>query len=124
MDGIIKFQGIGTHWWIKIYEEFEDEYFLKLQDQIQNSVKEFEKLYSRFINTSLVSQLNENKYLKNPSKELITLLKLGSEAKEITKGHFNISVGKVLENIGYDAQYSFKSKIVSLNEEEDFIEFK
>jgi len=104
------FQGIGTHWWIKIFDNFDEDYFQQLKLQVNFCIKDFENLYSRFISTSFISRLNINKYLVNPSEELISLLELGISTNKVTKGHFNLTVGKILENMGYDSEYSFQSK--------------
>ncbi|MEO6729107.1 MAG: FAD:protein FMN transferase [Candidatus Dojkabacteria bacterium] len=112
-----EFEAIGTHWFIEVYDDIVANDFEIILEKIVEHCKVFENNYSRFKDTSLVSKLNKDKVLNNPSAEFIEILELGKNAKEITDGHFDIAVGKVLENKGYDAVYSFKSKESKIEKE-------
>ncbi|MEP7104109.1 MAG: FAD:protein FMN transferase [Candidatus Dojkabacteria bacterium] len=103
----ITFEAIGTHWHIEIYDQVD---LKTIEKNIIDCCREFESNYSRFKETSLLSKLNKEKTFLNPSSEFLELLELGSKAKEITDGRFDIAVGTVLENLGYDSKYSFTSK--------------
>lgn len=110
MERVIKFQAIGTHWYIKIFDDISTKDFQIMEQKIVNTVNDFENNYSRFKDDSLVSVLNKEKKCIGASYEFITLINLGLKAKEITEGHFDIAVGGVLEDMGYDSMYSFESK--------------
>ncbi|MEI6462332.1 MAG: FAD:protein FMN transferase [bacterium] len=123
MEKVIKFEGIGTHWYIKIFDEISDKDFNTIQKNILSLVKEFQDNYSRFSDTSLVSILNRDKEIHDISDEFLELINLGLKAKELTNGHFDITVGSVLEDMGYDSKYSFQSKEI-INDESKNIEIE
>src|SRR6185369_3213702 len=116
-----EFEAIGTHWYIEIYDEIDPNDLEILKTKIIECCNESEHKYSRFKDTSIISKLNREKILNNPSFELLEILNLGKDAKDISDGHFDITVATVLENLGYDANYSFESKnnIVEKNLEFD-----
>src|SRR5260221_221734 len=103
----LEFEGIGTHWRIEIFNKLASSN--NIFSELKTIVEDFENNYSRFKEISLLSQLNKNKSFNNPSEEFSKLLKIGEDAKRITHGHFDIAVGNVLEKMGYDSNYSFKS---------------
>ncbi len=113
MDKVVKFQAIGTHWWIEFFDDINESEFQGLSKKILDCVSKFENDYSRFKDTSIISKLNHLGELKDPPEELLQMIELGETTKKITNGHFNIAVGKVLEDIGYDKNYSFESKFES-----------
>ncbi|MFS8130620.1 MAG: FAD:protein FMN transferase [Candidatus Dojkabacteria bacterium] len=106
----IEFEAIGTHWFIEIYDELDPNDLEDLKTKVVEYCSEFENKYSRFKEHSIVSKLNREKLLHKPSKEFIEILNLGKDAKTISDGHFDITVATVLENLGYDSNYSFESK--------------
>lgn len=58
-------------------------------------------MYSRFIEKSLLSQLNKNKKLSKPPEQMVAMLLYAREISLVTNGIFNITVGGVLDSIGY-----------------------
>jgi len=118
-DLIYQFEGIGTHWWIKIFDEISSEEFNHLKNLLNKCLIEFENNYSRFIKTSLISKLNRDKILDNPSIELLELINIGLNTAHLTNNSFNIGVGSLLNKFGYDTNYSFtyndKIKKISSN---------
>lgn len=104
---IEKIYGIGTYWYFEFFEEINKE---SVQSEIQNIISEFEDNYSRFKDTSFISILNDQRHLENPSDELIEILTLGIEFYKNSNGIFNMGIGEVLENRGYDKNYSFINK--------------
>lgn len=106
------YQAIGTHWWIEVLDlakQIRNQKLETLKDDLVKLMHDFEQKYSRFIADSFISQLNDNKYLENPPKELFELIDWGEELKIQSRGHFDLAVGKILENTGYDKNYSFES---------------
>jgi len=120
----LEFEAIGTHWYIEFYDEIDPNDFESLQQKIKEYCSEFEHKYSRFKDTSILSKLNKEKILHNPSHEFLELLNLGKDAKVITDGHFDITVGTILENMGYDKDYSFKEKDKKVEKELKFTKDK
>jgi FAD:protein FMN transferase len=101
-------QGIGTCWWFRIYDGVETvEYYKNI---INREIQKFEKAYSRFLPDSQISTLNRNRFLVDPSTELLELLEIGKKFSIATQGLFNPAIGHILENRGYDASYTFLNK--------------
>jgi thiamine biosynthesis lipoprotein len=94
---ILEFPALGTHWWISLPEDTDEE----LANKLIGIVTEFENNYSRFDDTSHISKLNDNKIIKNPSDELVNMLTYALDVYEATDGIFNISIGSKLERNGY-----------------------
>jgi FAD:protein FMN transferase len=97
-------QAIGTHWWIEIYDKDVDKNIIKFTEELFN---EFEQNYSRFIQSSFVSRLNTTKEITDYPLEMYNMFLYSEELREITDGHFNVTVGTILEKLGYDENYSF-----------------
>ncbi|PIT83920.1 hypothetical protein COU37_05540 [Candidatus Micrarchaeota archaeon CG10_big_fil_rev_8_21_14_0_10_45_29] len=72
-------------------------------------LREIENNYSRFIENSQLSSLNNNlgKW-QTASSEFIFLLKKAAELNSTTEGHFDIALKTALDSLGYDKNYSFK----------------
>ncbi|MBC7472459.1 MAG: FAD:protein FMN transferase [candidate division SR1 bacterium] len=105
IDGV---KGVGTYWWFQIYDGNESsEYY---QNIIIQEIQRFERAYSRFLTDSQISLLNRHRELVNPSVELLELLAIGKEFYNKTLGLFNPAIGHILENRGYDTNYSFQNK--------------
>jgi len=101
------FQALGTTWWIEIWDEVTDTTRAEITDFCSSFVTEYEQNYSRFKSDSVVSQLNHERVLKNPSDELKQLLSYGKQLYLRTDGIFNFLTGHIIEARGYDANYSF-----------------
>jgi len=99
---------LGTIWWFEFFDLPEQKVNL-LETRILEAMTEFEDNYSRFKEDSVLSQLNNDKCLDNPSGEFLEMLHIAKQAHKETGGVFNIAVGDYLEKSGYDAGYSFRS---------------
>lgn len=108
MHKIDKIEGLGTYWWFEFFDEITD--FEEVENEILNELQTFEKTYSRFLENSQISTLNSQRYLQNPSQELIKLIQIGLDFYHKTDGYFNPILGGVLESLGYDKEYSFAPK--------------
>lgn len=108
MHKIDKIEGLGTYWWFEFFEEIGD--FKMVKYRILSELQVFEKNYSRFLENSQISILNKQRFLPNPSQELIELIKIGLQFYHQTDGYFNPILGGILENLGYDKNYSFEIK--------------
>lgn len=73
--------------------------------------RDFEQKYSRFVDGNFLANLNERvgEWVE-VDKELYGLLKFAGELKKQTRGAFDLSVKGILENWGYDKNYSFVEK--------------
>lgn len=103
-----EFPALGTTWWIKIFDDSDK------PDQIIESARslvlDFEQNYSRFRQDSLVGRLNAGETLTSYPDELREMLEFAQQIYHLSVGYFDIRIGSTLENIGYDAAYSFQAK--------------
>jgi thiamine biosynthesis lipoprotein len=105
----MKFEAIGTYWQIDINSKNKKK-VANVFTKIKKRIDEFDRTYSRFRDDSLIM-----KFAKKPgsiklpadSKKLFSLyLKL----YRLTDGLFTPLVGNLLEDAGYDKDYSLKKK--------------
>lgn len=101
------FQALGTTWWIEIFDDASNSHTPAIT-ACQKSASEFEENYSRFKPTSILSRLNDERTILNPSSELRDLLLFGQSLYKTTGGTFNILLEEDQIRRGYDADYSFK----------------
>jgi thiamine biosynthesis lipoprotein len=100
-------KGIGTTWWIEIFDEKVDP---EVEQQIIAHIDAFEKAYSRFIPTSFVSKLNNKKVLRDFPSELFSMISYCQSISELTDFRFNVCSGSIQKSNGYDETYSFTEK--------------
>lgn len=93
-------EALGTRWWIEIFDTDTNEP-QQIFDQLRLLVIEFEHNYSRFRHGSLITKLNIERKLENPSPELQKLLTVGQQLYRETNGVFNILLGNIMETRGY-----------------------
>ncbi|MBI5754555.1 FAD:protein FMN transferase [Candidatus Peregrinibacteria bacterium] len=99
---------LGTKVWIKVVGETVVE---EAVDEAFAWAKKFEAKYSRFGGGNFLANLNARVgNWVEIDEELFGLLKFADELKKKTEGAFDLSVKGILEDWGYDAQYSFKEK--------------
>ena len=101
---------LGTSWWIEVFDETDEKRRQVIHDDCAAFLHTFENQYSRFKSDSDISQLNTNRILQTPGRELRHLLSFGCNQYDRTDGIFNIMVGGALVDTGYDAAYSFIPK--------------
>jgi thiamine biosynthesis lipoprotein len=99
---------MGTVWYISTFGEVPSEFWKKLEQESAT----FEAQYSRFIMTS---EANTWRDISEPVTATITeplaqMLHFAQELKHLTHGRFDPAVGGLLEEIGYDSQYSFRPR--------------
>ncbi|MBI5222990.1 FAD:protein FMN transferase [Candidatus Micrarchaeota archaeon] len=76
-----------------------------------DEIKRIEAAYSRFIDNSELSKLNKRLgEWTFVSDEFYMLIRRGEEFRRKTDGNFDITVKAILDDLGYDQQYSFRSK--------------
>ncbi len=103
-------KALGTVWWIEIFSEISTAKKQVVYDDLLLFIANFENKYSRFKPDSLITKLNTNGSLENPDQMTIDMFHKGQELFIKTNGLFNFLIGEILENRGYDANYSFTIK--------------
>ena len=104
-------QGIGTRWWFELHNTTNtSEYYRNI---ICDEINKFEQSYSRFLPDSFISKLNIEREFQTPTHELVELLLIAKDYNLKTSGYFHPALGQVLENHGYDEQYSFEAKYIA-----------
>ncbi len=99
--------GLGTSWWIEVFDELSEEKTQIVYDDLRFFISDFDNKYSRFKPDSIITNLNTTHHIQNPSSETIALLRYGMSLYRDTNEVFNFLVGETLEANGYDALYSF-----------------
>lgn len=107
--------GLGTTWWVEVYEEIIPEKAKAVYDDLHLFITHFDTRYSRFNNHSVISVFNAARKLPNPDKEMIAILEYGLQLYHDTHEVFNFLAGEDLEKHEYDALYSFTPKTESLH---------
>ena len=111
-------KALGTVWWIEIFDDISEEKAEAVYDGLGFFITTFENKLSRFKPDSLVGQLNQNHTLTTTDPDFNFLIHESQRLFLETNGLFNILLGKILENIGYDQNYSFIPK--NQNQPPDF----
>lgn len=102
---------LGTTWVIEVFEDINKERLDGASGAVQSFLTTFNNSYSRFNSDSLITRLNNDRYLENPPAELIELLTIGQTWYKKTNCTFNILLEEELVRRGYDASYSFEEKV-------------
>jgi thiamine biosynthesis lipoprotein len=76
-----------------------------------NECERIEQTFSRFVEGNELARLNARLgEWVTVSPELYSLISFGVELHDKTEGAFDMTVGSILEGLGYDADYSFEEK--------------
>lgn len=113
MASQIIFDAIGTKWVIDIFNKITADLEEKLLKLINDRIEEFDKNYSRFRSDSLVTKMSKapGEYkLPNDAKPLLDLYE---KLYKLTGGKVTPLIGNTMEESGYDANYSLKSKALN-----------
>ena len=106
---VFSYESMGTKWIIKISDVISPAEFEAIGQSIQDKSAQFDAAYSRFSSQSLIRKLNKPGQYTIPG-ELFAMLRLYEKLHEVTSGKINPLVGQTLEDLGYDAGYSFNQK--------------
>ncbi|MFT4312595.1 MAG: FAD:protein FMN transferase [Candidatus Woesearchaeota archaeon] len=93
-------------------------FVIKLPEQHENLfaqcfllLEEFEKTYSRFLPTSLLSKVNKQlNTWQTVDEQTFSLFEKGVDYYTKTEGEFTLTLKTQLEQLGYDPEYSFTKK--------------
>ena len=99
---------LGTTWWFEFFD-LDEEQTEYVKIRLSEYMDTYENNYSRFIDESIVCQLNDTGVVTDPSAEFLGMLQIATDAYRETNGVFNIAVGDHLEKSGYDRTHSFHS---------------
>lgn len=105
----MNFEAIGTHWQIDIESKNKkkvDSIFVKIKKRIDD----FDKTYSRFRSDSLIMQGAEKSGIIKLPKDSKELFSLYRKLYDLSGGTFSPMVGNLLEDAGYDKNYSLNEK--------------
>lgn len=109
MNKII-FDSIGSHFEISIYDEIKNEYLKKLENDIEIMSLSFNKKYSRFYDDSIISFLKNKTGIFDVGYEFVELLNWYFKFYKLSNKKFTPLIASMLEDLGYDKNYSLKPK--------------
>lgn len=96
---------LGTRWHIELFTDECDSN--AIHTDLLSYISTYEKRYSRFLGSSLVSTLNKTGAVDTPDQAFIDILTYGQNLYTKTNGTFNILVGAELSARGYNSAYTF-----------------
>ena len=105
-----RFEAIGTHWRIDIQEEHTPVMCSSVESAILERIRVYDKAYSRFRDDSLVADMAKEKGVYELPLDAPPILSLYEEVYKITGGKVTPLIGKVMEEAGYDKEYSLIAK--------------
>jgi thiamine biosynthesis lipoprotein len=104
------YESMGTHWRITIWDALEDAALAELQETIVARSAAFARTYSRFEKTSLIWSLTEKRGVTPVPPDLVRMLRMYERLYDLSGGKCNPLVGFALSDLGYDAEYSLRTK--------------
>lgn len=81
-----------------------------LTNDIREYAQNFEATYSRFRETSLIARIAQETGTLRVPRDLVTMLKLYEQIHDASDGAFTPLIGRTMESIGYDREYSLRAK--------------
>lgn len=101
LDG---YEGLGTKFWIEVFEDITDENFVIIESRIKREIDNFGARYSRFRGDSVLNKLNRERSINLNNSEdfdLIEMLQISMKYYNLTNHAFDIFIKEKLENLGY-----------------------
>lgn len=119
------FEAIGTQWTIEVFEPGNTTR-AALQSRIMRIINDFDKVYSRFRDDSLVTQISKKSGTYRLPRNADKLFAIYRILYDATDGKCTPLIGNTLEDIGYDAQYSLipQQKIRTAADWDDVMVYK
>lgn len=102
----LRFRAIGTEWQIETPQPLSQ--FLRAK--ITARIEAFDKTYSRFRSDSLVAKVAKQKGDFTFPDDVLPMIEFYRQLYSLTGGKMTPLVGSLLEQAGYDAEYSFREK--------------
>lgn len=112
MSSSFRFDAIGTQWAIDISSTLKEEELQRVERAVLDRIEKYDQVYSRFRADSLITKMSRQAgqyLLPEDSGELFALYE---KLYKLTNGKFTPLIGRVMEDAGYDAAYSFREKQV------------
>jgi thiamine biosynthesis lipoprotein len=121
---VFHFDAIGTIWDIKIQKALSIKEIESLEAKIKKRIEQFDKDYSRFRSDSYVSKIANKIGEHQLPRDAQPLMDLYKQLYGLTERKMSPLVGHLLEDAGYDANYSLTLKKFRAEEKwEDIIEY-
>jgi FAD:protein FMN transferase len=99
------FGAIGTHWEIDTVDPLDD----GIKATVSNRIEEFDQVYSRFRDDSVVTEISRRAHTIELPEDAIGLFALYKALYDATGGALSPLVGDALNHLGYDASYRLTS---------------
>lgn len=117
---IFAYGGMGTRWTITLWgcTAHDSAY---IEKEVIRQTQEFEELFSRFVKTSYVYSLSGCTGIFEVPPDFCKILLFYKKLHILSQKKFTPLIGSVLNDLGYDAKYSFTSRDVVHNPP-DFLE--
>ncbi|MGH7241537.1 MAG: FAD:protein FMN transferase, partial [Candidatus Saccharimonadales bacterium] len=108
------FDAIGTKWNIVVRETIATDVWEGLLLRIYERIQEFDEVYSRFRDDSLVHQMSLKAGAYTLPADGYKLLGFYEKLYGATNGKVTPLIGRAMSDAGYDAEYSFEHKQMQL----------
>lgn len=110
METRFSYEVMGTLWKVVIYQEVSDEIKIALEKDLKERLENFDRLYSRFKPDSLVSLISQRTGVIEVPPDLVKILRIYKQFYEVSGRKFTPCIGSLLEDVGYDREYSLREK--------------
>ena len=110
MESNFSYESMGTKWKVSIRESIEIEKLKGLEEKIKSESERFDQTFSRFIPTSLISQIAEQTGKIEVPADLTKMLQIYFDLYDLTEKKLNPLIGHTISDLGYDATYSLVPK--------------
>jgi thiamine biosynthesis lipoprotein len=111
----ITYQSMGTTWTVSIWDDILDDELTSLEQVLFEMSEKFNQVYSRFLDTSLVTLLSKQTGIVEVPKDFVEMLRLYEIFYKSSNGKLNPLVGFSISDLGYDSQYSLKRQSIIRN---------
>lgn len=115
------FKGLGTFFWVELFlhgDEKRDD-LQAVQASLEETITSFDNTYSRFKETSLLSELNREGIIPY-DEHLAEMVKHARKASYITDNIFSIFIKEALEEKGY-GEHLLQKTVVKKGEKSDVV---
>lgn len=101
---------MGTRWSVTVWDVVQDALFTELERDIVALTQEFDRTYSRFLPSSLVSSLATHTGTVAVPADFVAMLRLYETLYACSGGTCTPLIGFTISDLGYDAAYSLRRK--------------
>lgn len=110
METRFTYEVMGTVWKISIYQHIDETAKAFLERDVREKLENFDRLYSRFKSDSLIALLSQKTGEVEVPTDLVNILRIYKKFYEVSGRKFTPCIGGLLEDVGYDKEYSLKEK--------------